>query len=66
MKKALDYMAVNKIFDFKNSFVALYNWGEPFLHPDFESIVKILDFRNIKFQISTNASKIPKISSATS
>ena len=65
-EKAIDYILDNKMFNPESGFIALYNWGEPFLHPNFESIVGILNCRDIKFQISTNASKIPKISSATS
>ena len=65
-EKAIDYILYNKMFDPESSLIALYNWGEPFLHPEFDKIVEILNYRNIKFQISTNASKIPKLSASTS
>lgn len=65
-EKAIDYILNNKIFDSKSGLIILYNWGEPFLHPEFNKIVEILNYHSIRFQISTNASKIPKISSATS
>ena len=35
----------------------LYNWGEPFLHPDLPGILRILARRNLRFIISTNASR---------
>ena len=65
-EKAIDYILDNKMFNPKYGLIVLYNWGEPFLHPEFNKIVEILNYHSIKFIISTNASKIPKISSATS
>lgn len=65
-KKALDYIVDEKILDVKSGSIALYNWGEPFLHPEFDNIIKILNYHNIKFRISSNASKVPNLSSTTS
>jgi MoaA/NifB/PqqE/SkfB family radical SAM enzyme len=38
----------------------LYNWGEPFLHPQFNEIISFLSEKNIKFYLSSNLSIIPK------
>ena len=40
------------------SVIDLYNWGEPMLHPELNAILKILRKNNIKFTLSTNASKV--------
>lgn len=65
-EKALDYILDNKIFNVEYGSIDLYNWGEPFLHPEFDSIINVLNFRNIKFHISTNASKVPLLLPTTS
>lgn len=44
-----------------NSTIYLYNWGEPFLHPDIYSIGKVINELKLKYAISTNASKIPEV-----
>lgn len=36
--------------------VQLYCWGEPFLHPDLNGIIEILNRYNIRFVLSTNGS----------
>lgn len=41
--------------------LSLYNWGEPFLHPDIAGIVGVIKKHHLNFSISTNASIIPKI-----
>lgn len=33
----------------------LYNWGEPFLHPDIHGILKVLVDRSLYYRLSTNA-----------
>ncbi|GBF34169.1 glycosyltransferase [Desulfocucumis palustris] len=50
-------MFENNFIDY-NSEIALYNWGEPFLHPLFKQIIKFMNSENIKFILSTNASKL--------
>ena len=40
----------------KETIVSLYNYGEPFLHPNFEEILHICCEENVYFTISTNAS----------
>lgn len=47
-----------------NARIALYNWGEPFLHPDISSITEVINQFNLKSIISTNASKIPNVNSS--
>lgn len=37
--------------------VHLYNWGEPFLHPDLPAILSALARRSLRYIISTNASR---------
>ncbi len=41
-----------------NTEIALYNWGEPFLHPKFKEIIKFLNTENFKIVLSTNCSKV--------
>ncbi|RZD15998.1 MAG: hypothetical protein EVJ46_07310 [Candidatus Acididesulfobacter guangdongensis] len=65
-EKALDYLIINKIFNVEYGSIDLYNWGEPLIHPEFDSIVNILNNHKIKFSISTNASKFPKLAQSTS
>ena len=43
------------------SVIGLYNWGEPFLHPDLRGIVEELNRRNLRYSLSTNASRIPAV-----
>lgn len=41
--------------------LALYNWGEPFLHPGLKDIISIINEYGFKYAFSTNASVIPEI-----
>jgi MoaA/NifB/PqqE/SkfB family radical SAM enzyme len=43
------------------SVLALYNWGEPFLHPRLGELVAITNRFEIPYAFSTNASVIPSI-----
>jgi MoaA/NifB/PqqE/SkfB family radical SAM enzyme len=47
------------------STVGLFNWGEPILHPDLESIVAVLADKNLYAAISTNASRATNFSTST-
>jgi MoaA/NifB/PqqE/SkfB family radical SAM enzyme len=44
----------------------LYNWGEPFLHPNFIEILKVLVNSHTPCRLSTNAAKYLKIPSGIS
>lgn len=44
-----------------NSTLYLYNWGEPFLHPKFVEIIKIVNNYNMRYALSTNASFVPEL-----
>lgn len=46
--------------------LALYNWGEPFLHPGIRDIISIINEFGYKYAFSTNASVIPEIDAAFS
>lgn len=54
-QRALQYMLDNEIIGSSTN-VKLYNWGEPMLHPQFRSLVHILNEKKLMFGISTNAS----------
>lgn len=48
----------------KNSLVLLFNYGEPFLHPEINRILEILRKNNLKAGFSSNFIKYPDISPA--
>ncbi|MDR1483794.1 MAG: radical SAM protein [Planctomycetaceae bacterium] len=61
-KRAVDILFENKLIHHKTEF-ALYNWGEPTLHPELGKIIEILQNRKegmIKYSLSTNAGKTVK------
>jgi MoaA/NifB/PqqE/SkfB family radical SAM enzyme len=58
-KKTINSLYEKKIVDSNTNF-SLFNWGEPFLHPQFNEIVTFLSNLNIKFSLSSNLSVIPK------
>jgi len=41
------------------TFLGLYNWGDPMLHPHLDEIIKILNEMDQSFALSTNGSFIP-------
>lgn len=43
--------------------IELYNWGEPFMHPKFEDMIKIVANKGFKIGLCTNASMLKKIPS---
>ncbi len=55
VERAILYLRSNNLISDKTVF-HLYNWGEPFLHPDFEDIIDLLNSYDILFALSTNAS----------
>lgn len=58
-KETINSLYERKIVDSNTNF-SLFNWGEPFLHPNFNEIVSFLSERNIKFSLSSNLSVFPK------
>lgn len=58
-KETVKSLYARKIVD-SDTIFALFNWGEPFLHPKFNEIVTFLSSSNIKFALSSNLSVIPK------
>jgi molybdenum cofactor biosynthesis enzyme MoaA len=42
-----------------STFLGLYNWGDPLLHPHLDEIIKILKEMDQSFALSTNGSFIP-------
>jgi MoaA/NifB/PqqE/SkfB family radical SAM enzyme len=46
------------------SVLELYNWGELFLHPDLQNIIRVINDHGLRYAISTNASIVPQIDEA--
>jgi len=46
------------------SVIELYNWGELFLHPDLQNIIRVINDHSLRYSISTNASIVPQIDEA--
>ncbi len=53
--RALDYMFSTEMINQK-TVVELYNFAEPFLHPQFQEIIKCMAHSGLRFALSTNAS----------
>lgn len=53
---ALEYMVTKGVIDPNLTQIELYNWAEPFLHPKFETMLKIAANKGFKFGLSTNGS----------
>ena len=51
------------LIDFR-SVLELYNWGELFLHPDLQNIIRVINDHGLRYSISTNGSIIPQIDEA--
>ena len=45
--------------------INLYNWGEPFLNPDINDILRILQKHNLTCGVSSNFIKMPKVDIGT-
>ncbi|HIE07386.1 MAG TPA: radical SAM protein, partial [Desulfarculaceae bacterium] len=54
-EKSIDKLIEEKLID-RRSCIFLYNWGEPFLHPDLDNIIEYVNKREINFALSSNAS----------
>jgi MoaA/NifB/PqqE/SkfB family radical SAM enzyme len=46
------------------SAIGLFNWGELFLHPDLQSIIRVINDHGLRYSISSNASTVPQIDEA--
>jgi MoaA/NifB/PqqE/SkfB family radical SAM enzyme len=55
-QRAVEILFENKLITHNTEF-ALYNWGEPTLHPELGKIINVLQDRNIRYSLSTNAGK---------
>lgn len=62
---ALIYLKVKGVIVPDQTVIELYNWGEPFLHPEFEAMIKIVTNQGFRFGLSTNASILKTIPSDT-
>lgn len=61
-EKIIRHLKSNKLIDSnKNTPIFLYNWGEPFIHPEINSIIKILEKENLTSVISSNFIIKPEI-----
>ena len=57
----IEYMLENDIIG-TDTELELYNWGEPLLNPELDSILETIDQYGFSFHISTNASDISNFS----
>ncbi len=64
-ESGLHYMIDSGIVDQNNTHIDLFNWGEPFLHPQFENMLRIVSRMGFTFGLSTNASILKAIPSDT-
>ncbi|HUT03292.1 MAG TPA: hypothetical protein VM163_05315 [bacterium] len=53
--RAIEYMLKMGIIG-QSTLVDLYNWGEPFLNPQFKEIIHFMSTTNVQFGLSTNCS----------
>jgi len=54
-EKSIDKLIEEGLIN-SQSCIFLYNWGEPFLHPDLDKIMEYVNKREINFALSSNAS----------
>lgn len=58
--RIIKHLLQEKIVD-KNTMFALYNWGEPFLHPYLKDIIEFMNKNEFQYELSTNASILLKV-----
>lgn len=61
LEDALIFLMAKGVIDPDRTRIELYNWGEPFLHPDFEAMVKNVASNGFSFGLSTNVSVLKTI-----
>lgn len=61
-EKIIKHLIKIKVLDKNINSIALYNWGEPFIHPQINEILSILGKYKLKAVISSNFIKFPDIS----
>ncbi len=55
--RSIDYMLSKEIIG-PQTVLDLYNFAEPFLHPQFEDIIRLVARTGLRFGLSTNASRV--------
>jgi MoaA/NifB/PqqE/SkfB family radical SAM enzyme len=58
--KTLDTICKKAILA-EGGIIGLYNWGEPFLHPQLSELMHIVNSYQVPYGFSTNASRVPAI-----
>lgn len=62
---ALRYLSEIKAISPRTTHLALYNWGEPFLHPEFATMLRVAANGGYVYSLSTNASVLKTIPADT-
>ncbi len=57
-KRAVKHLQYSGFIEKGKTWLAIYMWGDPFLHPSIKEIVKFLHDENVPTGISTNGSKV--------
>ena len=60
-EKALDYLISKEVIAPGVTQLMLYNWGDPFLHPEFYNVIKLVTRKGFHFGLSTNGSTVKYI-----
>ena len=60
--KSLNYLLSNGIISPRTTEISLYNWGEVFLHPQFEKMLDIVADKGFNLSLSTNGSIVKVLS----
>ncbi len=57
----LDYLTSKGIIHPEKTVIYLFNWGDPFIHPQFGTMLEIVSSRGYKYNLSTNGSIVKDI-----
>lgn len=63
MKRAVAHLEEEGLISPKTDF-HLYNWGEPFIHPDIKGILEYLNSTQYRYVLSSNAGYFPDLDSS--